>query len=53
MKAAQLFVKCLENKGVEYIFSIPRGEHRWMPTVLFESPAACRVSTQEVFGPVV
>jgi thiamine pyrophosphate-dependent acetolactate synthase large subunit-like protein len=53
MKAAPLFVKCLENEGVESIFGIPRGEHRWMATVLFESPAARRVLTHEVSGPVV
>jgi hypothetical protein len=25
MKAAELFVKCLENESVEYIFGIPGG----------------------------
>ncbi len=28
MKASELFVKCLENEGVEYIFGIP-GEETW------------------------
>jgi acetolactate synthase-1/2/3 large subunit len=23
MKAAELFLKCLENEGVEYIFGVP------------------------------
>ncbi|HHO69814.1 MAG TPA: hypothetical protein ENK12_12400, partial [Gammaproteobacteria bacterium] len=27
MNAAQLFVKCLENEGVEYIFGIPGEEN--------------------------
>ncbi|MDX1285797.1 MAG: thiamine pyrophosphate-binding protein, partial [Draconibacterium sp.] len=27
MKAAELFVKCLENEGVEYIFGIPGEEN--------------------------
>ncbi|VAW99140.1 hypothetical protein MNBD_GAMMA19-2360, partial [hydrothermal vent metagenome] len=26
MKAAELFVRCLENEGVEYIFGIPGEE---------------------------
>ena len=27
MKAAELFVKCLENEGVEYIFGVPGEEN--------------------------
>jgi len=27
MKAAELFVKCLENEGVEYIFGVPGAEN--------------------------
>ena len=27
MKASDLFVKCLENEGVEYIFGIPGEEN--------------------------
>ena len=27
MKAAELFVRCLENEGVEYIFGIPGEEN--------------------------
>jgi acetolactate synthase-1/2/3 large subunit len=27
MKASDLFVQCLENKGVEYIFGIPGEEN--------------------------
>ena len=28
MKASDLFVKCLEEEGIEYIFGIPRSEER-------------------------
>ena len=27
MKAAELFVKCLENEGVEFIFGVPGEEN--------------------------
>jgi acetolactate synthase-1/2/3 large subunit len=27
MRAAELFVRCLENEGVEYIFGIPGEEN--------------------------
>src|SRR3954469_12380935 len=38
MKAAELFVKCLENEGVEYIFGIPGEENIDVMDALLESP---------------
>ena len=38
MKAAQLFVKCLENEGVEYIFGIPGEENIDIMDALLDSP---------------
>ena len=38
MKAAELFVKCLENEGVEYIFGIPGEENIDIMDALLESP---------------
>lgn len=38
MKAAELFVKCLENEGVEYIFGIPGEENLDVMDALLESP---------------
>ena len=37
MKAAELFVKCLENEGVEYIFGIPGEENLDIMDVLLDS----------------
>ena len=37
MKAAQLFVKCLENEGVEYIFGIPGEENLDVMDALLDS----------------
>jgi acetolactate synthase-1/2/3 large subunit len=37
MKAAELFVKCLENEGVEYIFGIPGEENIDIMDALLES----------------
>jgi acetolactate synthase-1/2/3 large subunit len=37
MNAAQLFVKCLENEGVEYIFGIPGEENLDIMDALLES----------------
>ena len=37
MKAAELFVRCLENEGVEYIFGIPGEENLAMMDVLLDS----------------
>jgi len=37
MKAAELFVKCLENEGVEYIFGIPGEENLAMMDALLDS----------------
>jgi acetolactate synthase-1/2/3 large subunit len=38
MKAAKLFVKCLENEGVEYIFGIPGEENLALMDALLDSP---------------
>ncbi|MDH5778107.1 MAG: acetolactate synthase large subunit, partial [Gammaproteobacteria bacterium] len=37
MKAAELFVKCLENEGVEYIFGIPGEENLEVMDALLDS----------------
>lgn len=37
MKAAQVFVKCLENEGVEYIFGIPGEENLAVMDALLDS----------------
>lgn len=37
MKAAELFIKCLENEGVEYIFGIPGEENLDIMDVLLDS----------------
>lgn len=37
MKAAELFVKCLENEGVEYIFGIPGEENLDMMDAILDS----------------
>jgi len=38
MKAAELFVRCLENEGVEFIFGIPGEENIDVMDVLLDSP---------------
>jgi acetolactate synthase-1/2/3 large subunit len=38
VKAAELFVKCLENEGVEYIFGVPGEENVDIMDALLESP---------------
>ncbi len=38
MKTAELFVKCLENEGVEYIFGIPGEENLALMDALLDSP---------------
>jgi acetolactate synthase-1/2/3 large subunit len=38
MRAAELFVRCLENEGVEYIFGIPGEENLDVMDALLESP---------------
>lgn len=38
MKAAQLFVKCLENEGVEFIYGIPGEENLDIMDALLNSP---------------
>ena len=37
MKAAELFVRCLENEGVEYIFGIPGEENLDVMDALLDS----------------
>ncbi len=38
MKAAELFVKCLENEGVEFIFGVPGEENLDVMDALLDSP---------------
>ncbi|MCW9023675.1 MAG: acetolactate synthase large subunit [Gammaproteobacteria bacterium] len=38
MKAAELFIRCLENEGVEYIFGIPGEENLDVMDALLDSP---------------
>jgi acetolactate synthase-1/2/3 large subunit len=38
MKAAELFVRCLENEGVEYVFGIPGEENLDIMDALLDSP---------------
>ena len=38
MKAAELFVKCLENEGVKYIFGVPGEENAEVMIALEDSP---------------
>ncbi len=38
MKAAELFIKCLENEGVEYIFGLPGEENLDLMDALLDSP---------------
>lgn len=38
MKASELFVKCLENEGVEYIFGVPGEENIDVMDALIDSP---------------
>jgi acetolactate synthase I/II/III large subunit len=38
MKAAELFVKCLENEGVEYVFGVPGEENVDIMDALLDSP---------------
>jgi len=38
MRAAELFVRCLENEGVEYIFGIPGEENLDVMDALLDSP---------------
>jgi len=38
MKAAQLFVRCLENEGIEYVFGIPGEENLDLMDALLDSP---------------
>jgi len=37
-KASDVFVKCLENEGVEYIFGVPGEENIDMLDALIDSP---------------
>jgi acetolactate synthase I/II/III large subunit len=38
MKAAELFIRCLENEGVEYVFGIPGEENLDVMDALLDSP---------------
>ena len=37
MRCAELFIRCLENEGVEYIFGIPGEENLDVMDVLLDS----------------
>jgi len=47
MKAAELFVKCLENEGVEYIFGIPGEENLDIMDALLDSPIQFVITRHE------
>lgn len=47
MKAAELFVKCLENEGVEYIFGVPGEENAHFMMALEDSPITFVVCRHE------
>jgi acetolactate synthase-1/2/3 large subunit len=50
MKAAQLFVRCLENEGVEYIFGIPGEENLDVMDALLDSETIRFVTTRHEQG---
>lgn len=47
MKAAELFVKCLENEGVDYIFGVPGEENIDLMDALHDSPIKFIVTRHE------
>lgn len=47
MKAAKLFVRCLENEGTEYIFGIPGEENLDIMDALLDSPIRFVVTRHE------
>lgn len=47
MKAAELFVRCLENEGIEYIFGIPGEENLDVMDALLDSPIKFVVTRHE------
>ncbi len=47
MKAAELFVRCLENEGTEYIFGIPGEENLDIMDALLDSPIRFVVTRHE------
>ncbi|HEY9017294.1 acetolactate synthase large subunit [Thiomicrospira sp.] len=50
MKAAQLFVKCLENEEVEYVFGIPGEENLDLMDALLDSPIQFILTRHEQGG---
>ncbi|WP_029933901.1 acetolactate synthase large subunit [Thiomicrospira pelophila] len=50
MKAAQLFVKCLENEDVEYVFGIPGEENLDLMDALLDSPIEFILTRHEQGG---
>ena len=48
MKAAELFVRCLENEGVEYIFGVPGEENVDIMDALLESHNFIATRHQEI-----
>lgn len=47
MKSSELFVKCLENEGVRYIFGLPGEENMDILDALFDSPIEFVCTRQE------
>ena len=47
MKAAELFVRCLENEGTEYVFGIPGEENLDVMDALLDSPIQFVVTRHE------
>ncbi len=41
MKAAELFVRCLENEGVEYLFGLPGEENIDVMDAMLDSHIQC------------
>ncbi|MGM0595238.1 MAG: acetolactate synthase large subunit [Pseudomonadota bacterium] len=47
MKASELFVRCLENEGIEYVFGIPGEENLDVMDALLDSPIEFVVTRHE------
>jgi acetolactate synthase-1/2/3 large subunit len=47
MKAAELFVRCLENEGVEYVFGVPGEENLDILDALLDSSIRCVTTRHE------
>jgi acetolactate synthase-1/2/3 large subunit len=51
MKASELFVKCLENEGVEYIFGVPGEENLDVMEALADSDQIWSIVLPLLFEP--